>query len=34
MNLEMSPVHKKIGPVFKGDAKEVVEALKTADPFM
>ena len=33
MNLEMSPVHKKIGPVFKGDAKAVVEALKTADPF-
>ena len=33
MNLEMSPVHKKIGPVFKGDAKNVVEALKIADPF-
>lgn len=32
MDLEMSPVHKKIGPVFKGDAKKVVEALKTADP--
>jgi isoleucyl-tRNA synthetase len=34
MDLEMSPVHKKIGPVFKGDAKKVVEALKTADPFL
>lgn len=33
MDLEMSPVHKKIGPVFKGEAKAVVEALKTADPF-
>ncbi len=33
MNLEMSPVHKKIGPVYKGDARKVVEALKTADPF-
>jgi isoleucyl-tRNA synthetase len=30
----MPPVHKKIGPVFKGDAKKVVEALKTADPFL
>jgi isoleucyl-tRNA synthetase len=28
MDLEMSPVHKKIGPVFKGEAKQVVEALK------
>lgn len=33
MNLEMAPVHKKIGPVYKGDARKVVEALKTADPF-
>ena len=34
MDLEMSPIHKKIGPVFKEDAKKVVEALKTADPFL
>ncbi|MDM7911909.1 MAG: class I tRNA ligase family protein, partial [Methanotrichaceae archaeon] len=34
MDLEMSPVHKKIGPVFKGEAKQVVEALKVADPFL
>ena len=27
MDLEMTPVHKKIGPVFKGDAKLVVEAI-------
>jgi isoleucyl-tRNA synthetase len=33
MDLEMAPVHKKIGPVFKGEAKKVVEALKIADPF-
>lgn len=33
MDLEMAPVHKKIGPVFKGEAKKVVEALKAADPF-
>lgn len=33
MNLEMSPVHKKIGPVYKGEAKGVIEALKAADPF-
>lgn len=33
MDLEMSPVHKKIGPAFKGEAKQVVEALKAADPF-
>jgi len=32
MDLEMSPVHKKIGPVFKGDAKLVVEALAAASP--
>lgn len=31
MDLEMAPVHKKIGPVHKGDAKKVVEALKAAD---
>jgi isoleucyl-tRNA synthetase len=34
MTLEMHPVHKKIGPAFKGDAKKVVEALKRADPFL
>jgi len=27
------PVHKKIGPVFKGEAKAVVAALEAADPF-
>jgi isoleucyl-tRNA synthetase len=32
MDLEMSPVHRAIGPVFKGDAKFVVEALKEANP--
>ena len=34
MTLEIHPVHKKIGPAFKGDAKKVVEALKMADPFL
>src|SRR5512137_2199021 len=33
MDLEMAPVHENIGPVFKGEAKKVVEALKAADPF-
>ena len=33
MNLEMSPVYKKIGPVFKGEAQKVIAALKEADPF-
>ncbi|MGA9098449.1 MAG: isoleucine--tRNA ligase [Methanotrichaceae archaeon] len=33
MNLEMSPVHKNIGPVYKGEAKKVIEALKAVDPF-
>jgi isoleucyl-tRNA synthetase len=32
MGLEMSPVHKKIGPVFKGEAKLVVEAIGAAAP--
>jgi isoleucyl-tRNA synthetase len=32
LNLEMTPVHKKIGPVYKGDARNVVEALKSSDP--
>jgi isoleucyl-tRNA synthetase len=32
MELEISPVHKKIGPVFKGDAKFVVEAISAANP--
>ncbi len=32
MDLEMTPVHKKIGPVFKGDAKFVVEAIGAASP--
>jgi isoleucyl-tRNA synthetase len=32
MDLEISPVHKKIGPVFKGDAKLVVDAIASADP--
>ncbi len=33
MDLELSPVHKKIGPVYKGEAKAVVAALEAADPF-
>ena len=33
MDLEISPVHKKIGPVYKGQAKAVVEAIAAADPF-
>jgi isoleucyl-tRNA synthetase len=33
MDLEISPVHKKIGPVYKGEAKLVVEAIAAADPF-
>jgi isoleucyl-tRNA synthetase len=32
MGLEMAPVHKKIGPVFKGEAKLVVEAIGAAAP--
>jgi len=32
MNWEVSPVHKKIGPVFKGDAQKVVAAIKDSDP--
>ncbi len=32
MDLEMTPVHKKIGPVFKGEAKLVVEAIGAAAP--
>jgi isoleucyl-tRNA synthetase len=32
MDLEISPVHKKIGPVYKGQAKAVVEAIAAADP--
>jgi isoleucyl-tRNA synthetase len=32
MDLEMAPVHKKIGPVFKGEAKSVVEAIGAAAP--
>ncbi|MGB7545011.1 MAG: class I tRNA ligase family protein, partial [Methanothrix sp.] len=33
MDLELSPVHKKIGPVYKAEAKAVVAALEAADPF-
>jgi isoleucyl-tRNA synthetase len=33
MDLEIAPVHKKIGPVYKGEAKQVVEAINAADPF-
>jgi len=33
MDLEMAPVHRKIGPVHKGEAKKVVEALRAADAF-
>ena len=32
MDLEVTPVHKKIGPVFKGEAKMVVEAIGSAVP--
>ncbi|MHB8118708.1 MAG: isoleucine--tRNA ligase [Methanothrix sp.] len=32
MDLEIAPVHKKIGPVYKGEAKAVVEAIAAADP--
>ena len=32
MDLEIAPVHKKIGPVYKGEAKMVVEAIASADP--
>ncbi|MEM0498827.1 MAG: isoleucine--tRNA ligase [Methanothrix sp.] len=32
MNLEVSVVQKKIGPVFKGESKDVVEALTSMDP--
>jgi isoleucyl-tRNA synthetase len=31
MDLEMAPVHKKIGPVYKGEAKAVVAAIAEAD---
>ncbi len=34
MNWEVSPVHKKIGPVFKGDSQKVVDAIKSTDPSM
>ncbi len=33
MDLEIAPVHKKIGPVYKSEAKAVVEAISAADPF-
>ncbi len=32
MDLKISPVHKKIGPVFKGEARLVIEVLGAADP--
>jgi isoleucyl-tRNA synthetase len=32
MDLEIAPVHKKIGPVYKGEAKMVVEAIAAANP--
>ena len=32
MDLEISPVHKKIGPVYKGEARLVVEAIAATDP--
>jgi len=34
MDLEISPVHKMIGPVYKGEARLVVEAIAAADPFV
>ncbi len=33
MDLELSPVHKKIGPVYKGEARAVVQAIAAADAF-
>jgi isoleucyl-tRNA synthetase len=33
MDLELLPVPKQIGPVFKSDAMSVVHAIKSADPF-
>ncbi|MBN1323473.1 MAG: isoleucine--tRNA ligase [Methanotrichaceae archaeon] len=32
MDLELEPLHRKIGPVFKGDAGRVIAELKSADP--
>jgi isoleucyl-tRNA synthetase len=32
MDLDASPVYKKIGPVFKGEAQKAVAAIKAADP--
>jgi isoleucyl-tRNA synthetase len=32
MNLEISPVHKRIGPAYKAEARNVIEALKSSDP--
>jgi len=32
MELEMSPVHRNIGPVYKGEARAVVAAIAEADP--
>ncbi|MHC1593804.1 MAG: isoleucine--tRNA ligase [Methanotrichaceae archaeon] len=32
MDLALNPVPKKIGPIFKGDAQKVIQALKAADP--
>ena len=32
MDLRLLPVHKKIGPVYKGEAIKVVEALRAIDP--
>lgn len=33
MDLELSPVHKMIGPVYKGEARAVVQAIAAADAF-
>lgn len=32
MEIALNPVPKKIGPVFKGDAQKVIQAIKEADP--
>ncbi|HPT37227.1 MAG TPA: isoleucine--tRNA ligase [Methanothrix sp.] len=33
MDLELAAVHRKIGPVYKGEARQVVSAISEADPF-
>ncbi|MCJ7445420.1 MAG: isoleucine--tRNA ligase [Methanotrichaceae archaeon] len=33
MNLELLPVQRQIGPIYKGAAMNVIQAIKSADPF-